>query len=238
MSPDKILIVDDNLEIISFLKQRVLSPLGLEVVTAYDGRTGLQLALAHIPDLILLDMSLPQMSGIEMLRALREALYQTPVIFMTSYGSEQVIVEAFRLGVRDFLSKPFTSEEAHEVIKRVLQENRTALDKDKLMRDLIVSETIRQTVVTLSHYINNDLFILSGGLGLVRRALNNGNYDPAKIPDIIQDSQVSVERISAVMRVLRRIIDVEPVSYHGEIMMIDIEQALEEEMQHRTGKLG
>jgi CheY-like chemotaxis protein len=237
MSSETILIVDDSQEIISFLKKRALEPLGFQVLTALNGQSGLDMAIEHDPDLILLDMSMPQMNGIEMLSALRQTLCRAPVIFMTLYGSEQVAVEAFRLGVRDYLAKPFTVDDVQEVVDRALNEKRLGGEKEKLLHDLIASETIRSTVVTLSHYINNDLFIISGGLDLLAKAFEQEHLDREQLYKIVRDSQTSLERIAAVMRVLRRVINVEPKTYHGDVQMIDIETALKEEMKRRTGAL-
>jgi DNA-binding response OmpR family regulator len=237
MNNETILVVDDSQEIISFLTKRALEPRGFRVLTALNGQAGLDLAIQHDPDLIMLDMSMPQMTGIEMLQALRQTLCQSPVIFMTMYGSEQVAVEAFRLGVRDYISKPFTVEDVQAAVESALQEKRLAKEKDLLLHDLISSETIRKTVVTLSHYINNDLFIVSGGLDMLAKHVSGEALDPDKLAKIVKDSQLSTERIAAVMRVLKRVINAEPATYHGDVQMIDIEQALKEEMKRRTGQL-
>lgn len=237
MPNETILIVDDSQDIISFLKNSALQPLGYQVLAAYNGQTGLDLAVQNDPDLILLDMSMPHMSGIEMLQALRQTLCQVPVIFMTLYGSEHIAVEAFRLGVRDYLAKPFTVEEVQDAVERALAEKRNARDKDLLLHDLIASEAIRKTVVTLSHYINNDLFIVGGGLGMLAKSFDRNDPEDPQIAKIVSDSRLSVERIGAVMRVLKRVINVEPATYHGDVQMIDIELALKEEMKRRTGGL-
>lgn len=237
MNNETILVVDDSQEIISFLTKRALEPRGFKVLTALNGRAGLDLAIEHEPDLIMLDMSMPQMTGLEMLQLLRQTLCQSPVIFMTMYGSEQVAVDAFRLGVRDYISKPFTIEEVQAAVESALQEKRLEREKDLLLHDLISSETIRKTVVTLSHYINNDLFIISGGLDMIAKHAAGDELEPEKLAKIIKDSQLSTERIAAVMRVLKRIINAAPANYHGDVQMIDIEAALKEEMKRRTGQL-
>jgi DNA-binding response OmpR family regulator len=231
MSNETILVVDDSQDIASFLKNRALLPLGYQVITAINGQMGLDMAHQHDPDLILLDMSMPQMSGLEMLQILRQTLTRAPVIFMTMYGSEGVAVEAFRLGVRDYLSKPFTIEEVQEAVERALRESRLAREKEALLHDLIASEAIRKTVVTLSHYINNDLFVVTGGLEMLANAFAKGTLHDERLAVVTADSRHSLEHISAVLRVLRRIINVEPAAYHGEVQMVDIEQALHAELR-------
>jgi DNA-binding response OmpR family regulator len=230
MANETILIVDDSAEISSFLKRNALQPLGYQVLTALDGRAGLELALEHNPDLILLDMSMPQMTGMEMLEALRQTLCTSPVIFMTMFGSESIAVEAFRLGVRDYLPKPFGVEEVQEAVERALREARLARERDELLRELVSAETVRRTVVTLSHYINNDLFIANGGLTVLQNALDEGKMEADRYRKVMEDSQSSLVRIGAVMRVLQRVVNAVPATYHGEVKMIDIEQALKDEL--------
>ena len=70
------------------------------------GQDGLAKVSGEEPDLILLDFNLPDMTGMDVLRHLSAAGNHTPVILMTAHGSEKVVVEAFRLGVRDYLTKP------------------------------------------------------------------------------------------------------------------------------------
>jgi DNA-binding response OmpR family regulator len=230
MANETILIVDDSAEISSFLKRNALQPLGYQVLTALDGRAGLELALEHNPDLIMLDMSMPQMTGMEMLEALRQTLCTSPVIFMTMFGSESIAVEAFRLGVRDYLPKPFGVEEVQEAVERALREARLARERDELLRELVSAETVRRTVVTLSHYINNDLFIANGGLTVLQNALDEGKMEAERHRKVMEDSQSSLVRIGAVMRVLQRVVNAVPATYHGEVKMIDIEQALKDEL--------
>jgi DNA-binding response OmpR family regulator len=110
MADETILVVDDSLEIARVLDEYMLTPQGYKVLHAGNGQKGLAQAIAHNPDLILLDMNMPRMSGIEMLEQLRQTDYKAPVIFMTMHGSERVAVDAFRLGVSNYLIKPFAPE--------------------------------------------------------------------------------------------------------------------------------
>jgi GAF domain-containing protein/CheY-like chemotaxis protein len=141
MAMEKILIIDDSTQIRSFLSE-VLFPLGYIVSTASDGKRGLDKALTERPDLILLDFNLPRLSGIEILEALQKDDYEVPVILMTAHGSESVAVQAFRLGVRDYIPKPFETEQILEVIERALTESRLRRERDQLMRRL--EQTNRQ----------------------------------------------------------------------------------------------
>jgi two-component system alkaline phosphatase synthesis response regulator PhoP len=228
---ETILIVEDHLEIVTFLRNYVLEPMGFEVIWAPDGEEGLQAALEQEPDLILLDMSMPRMSGMEMLEALRTTNCDTPVIFMTMFGSEEIAAGAFRLGVRDYISKPFTIEEVERVVNRALREGRLAREKEELARNLVAAETVRQTVITLAHYINNYLLVVDCGLQLMVEALHKEKLQDPSLLETAEDSLEGAARISAVIRVLRQITDVQDSSYSEETQMIDIDALLRKELQ-------
>lgn len=230
MASETILIVDDQSDIRHFLAHYCLEPLGYRIMTASNGEKGLQAALEHRPDLILLDMNMPRMTGIEMLPALRGQGCEAPVIFMTIYGSEQIAVEAFRLGVRDYLSKPFTVDDAQAAVNRALHETRLEREGEILKNNLLAAETVRQTVITLSHYINNHLMIVDGGLRLLSETLGQDQAEKSQIAEVISDSLSSTDRIAAVMRVLKKITQVQEADYAAGAKMIDIKEALRTEM--------
>ncbi|MGD8626683.1 MAG: response regulator, partial [Anaerolineae bacterium] len=107
MSGERILIADDRRENLLFLADSVLRPEGYEVITAIDGKQALDKALGEKPDLIITDLKMPRMSGLELMADLRKAEVDIPVILTTFFGSEQTAIQAFRLGARDYIVKPY-----------------------------------------------------------------------------------------------------------------------------------
>lgn len=124
MAGERILIVDDGRENRDFIVEYVIQPNGFVPLIARDGQEGLQLALQERPDLILLDLQMPKLNGLEVLEHLMAAEANIPVILMTFHGSEEIAVEVYRLGVRDYVKKPYTVEEMTAAIERSLTEVR------------------------------------------------------------------------------------------------------------------
>ncbi|NOK61489.1 MAG: DNA-binding response regulator, OmpR family, contains REC and winged-helix (wHTH) domain [Chloroflexi bacterium AL-W] len=133
---EEILIIDDSKQICSMLTDYILPDLGYRSVVSHTGRQGLNYLRGHTPDLVLLDLQLPDTSGLNLLRQFAQEGYEVPVILMTAHGSESIAVEAFRLGARNYLIKPFSDTEAKAVIDQALRERRLQREKDQLTRHL------------------------------------------------------------------------------------------------------
>ncbi len=106
----RVLIVEDEKNIVDILSFN-LTREGYQVLEAYDGETGLQLALEQNPDLILLDLMLPKMDGFDVCRALRESGSAIPVIMLTAREEETDKVLGLELGADDYITKPFSMRE-------------------------------------------------------------------------------------------------------------------------------
>ena len=112
----RILIVEDEKNIIDIVSFN-LSREGYDTMEALDGKTGLQLALEQDPDLILLDLMLPEMNGFDVCRSLREQGRTTPVIMLTAREEETDKVMGLELGADDYITKPFSMRELLARIK-------------------------------------------------------------------------------------------------------------------------
>jgi len=122
----KVLIVDDDPDIVTILRDR-LDSLGYETCTASDGLKGLEQLERDTPHLLLLDLEMPRMSGLDLLKRLalgrrqgREG-YDVPVIVMTAYGTISKAVEAMKEGAYDFLAKPIEVDHLSIVLRKVLE---------------------------------------------------------------------------------------------------------------------
>lgn len=117
----KVLLIDDRRENINFIAENILKPLGYEIGIARNGEAGLTKALDEEPDLIITDIKLPRMTGLEMLEELQRKDVMIPSIVMTFHGSEETAMRALRAGARDYLIKPFTIEEMQKALDRALK---------------------------------------------------------------------------------------------------------------------
>ena len=131
-----ILVTDDSLEISYFLAKKLLPSFGYKTLQAGTGKEGLEMIRNFQPDLALLDLQLPDMDGLDVLRQLAKEDRTVPAILMTAHGSEQVAVDAFRLGVQDYLSKPIDPERLKHVIVRILSQRNIQEEKAKLTSQL------------------------------------------------------------------------------------------------------
>ena len=105
----RVLVVDDEARILNFLISK-LKACGYEVITAVNGLEGLEQAKAQEPDLIVLDLLMPKMNGLEMLKELR-GFSTSPVIVLTAKGSDNDRIRGLQLGADDYLPKPFNPDE-------------------------------------------------------------------------------------------------------------------------------
>ena len=116
----KILLVEDEAHVVSFIKKG-LSEEGFEVSVAFDGKTGLQLAQENTFDLIILDIMLPEMNGLDVCKAIRTKNLQVPILFLTALGTPENVVLGLENGADDYLVKPFMFIELVARIKNLLR---------------------------------------------------------------------------------------------------------------------
>jgi len=123
---EKVLIIEDEADLVKGLKLN-LADEGYEVSWAFDGEEGLRKALEEAPDLIILDIMLPKMSGLEVCRELRQKKANVPIIMLTAKGEEVDKVVGLEIGADDYITKPFSIRELLARIKAHLRRDRRDL---------------------------------------------------------------------------------------------------------------
>lgn len=119
----KILLVEDDAKVCSFINKG-LTEEGFEVSIALNGKEGYQMAVANNFDLLILDIMLPEMNGMEICKAVREENSQIPILFLTALGSSENIAMGLNSGADDYLAKPFKFIELIARIKSLLRRSR------------------------------------------------------------------------------------------------------------------
>lgn len=160
----KILIVDDNKEFVQLIRT-VLEGKDFHVSVALDGKTAIEKALADAPDLVLLDLKLPDIPGEEVLRKVKEIHKDVAVIVITGYGGEQIAVDLMRKGAIDFLSKPFEHEVLLTSIKNALEIRESQIEDRRYDR----YPSLERFFPFLAHEIRNPLHAISGALAIIQR---------------------------------------------------------------------
>ena len=228
----RILVADDLPFNVEFLEGE-LKALGYEVVTAADGKEALRQVTRTDPDLMLLDLSMPEMGGLEVLSILRkDPLYRgLPVILLTARKEFDERVKGLDAGADDYITKPFHAGEVAARIRallRIQDLQRQVLDREKRLSQI---EGIGQTLVTLAHHINNATQAISGMAQLCQNAPDDLRQhhqmadiafkQSAKISAVIQSLQQMVDRM-----------DVRTADYAGDPdRMLDIEDELQQRLK-------
>jgi DNA-binding response OmpR family regulator len=137
----KILIVEDQPNVVSFVR-RGLMEVNYEVSVAMDGLTAWQMIQAEVPDVILLDVMLPSMNGIELARKIRSQQIPTSIIMLTALGTSENIVAGLDSGADDYIIKPFKFSELQARISAV---TRRALPNGVIASNIVIGDLMVDT---------------------------------------------------------------------------------------------
>ena len=145
--PQTILIVDDEKRLVS-LVQSYLTQEGYRVVTAYNGKDALPIAQKEKPDLIVLDIMMPEMNGYDFMRAHR-AEHDTPIIMLTAKVEDDDKIIGLELGADDYVTKPFKPRELMARVRNVLRRTGKGEAKGKTLRaaDITLNRDSREVLV-------------------------------------------------------------------------------------------
>ena len=131
----RVVVIDDEVNAAAAL-EKLLQEDGYEVSAANDARTGLSLLEKTDPDIVLTDLRMPGMDGLELLTKVKQIRPETMVILMTAYGTVKTAVRAMKLGAEDYLAKPIDFEELEVILQRVL-EKRRLLEETRVLRERV-----------------------------------------------------------------------------------------------------
>jgi two-component system, NtrC family, response regulator AtoC len=165
----KVLIVDDE-ETLRFTLSEVMHKEGYTVVTATDGEDALQKMSETLFDLIILDIKMPKMDGMETLPRIKEIDSDATVIMITAFGSKELALQAIHIGAYDYFTKPFDIEEMRVVVRRGLEKNRLHRELSVLQKrpyefeNMIGQSNQMQDIFRLIHQVaNSDATVLICG---------------------------------------------------------------------------
>lgn len=153
-----ILLVDDERDILEFLEYNLLKE-GFKIFTAENGKDALKIAKKHQPELIVLDVMMPEMDGVETCKKLRElsSFKDTLIVFLTARSADEFEIEGFDVGADDYISKPIRPKVFISRIKALLK-RRVATDKEILVRQFDnISIDIEKRQITLGDKIIDSL---------------------------------------------------------------------------------
>ncbi|MCP4147820.1 MAG: response regulator [bacterium] len=191
-----ILIVDDGPKNIMLLN-KILGKENYETFAASDGKSALEIAESNQPDLILLDVMMPEIDGFETCEKLKasEKTKDIPVIFLTAKSDTKDIVKGFQLGAVDYVLKPFNAE---ELVARVRMHVKFKKAEREIVR-LEQKNTIMAMAVTANHEINQPLTVLQGNFDLYRSSRSDDELTEKQKKNFEKIDE-SIEKISVILK--------------------------------------
>jgi two-component system sensor histidine kinase/response regulator len=202
MATPKILVVDDQPINVQLLKRK-LEREGMMVATSYSGREALELVKADKPDLILLDVMMPEMDGIEVCQRLQADAdtKSIPVIFITARTSKEGKIEGLGVGAVDYITKPIDLDETLARVQtqlRFVSINRELVDLQRRLGESRRSATIGAVTQGIAHNLNNLLGVVIGYVDLIKAY----HEKPELVKKNAQHLEDAVNRIVAIIKQL------------------------------------
>jgi len=239
--PLHVLITEDEESFADVLAMELKGTGQYEVTTAYSGTAGIEALKSKPIDIVLMDFNLGDITGLQVLQWINEQKMETPVIMMTAAGTEEVAVEAMKLGAYDYVRKEHLELNHFPILLHGVYE-RYLFRKDKQARDAeqrekekmeAAVEMFQTTVRTIAHHINNALAIFKLQSSVCERNVQK-MLDPAlakPLLKLVSDLRRQAETIEAVVRSLVGISDIVYTKYVGDQDIIEIRTQLEKNLE-------
>jgi len=219
-NPHTILLVDDSSFIHKVIKEFL--PDHYSYFSAKDANTALEMLKEKTFDIILTDVNMPGMSGIELCSVLKAGEYKSiPIILMSSESNSNTVSKGLEAGANDYLIKPFNKEELITRLQTQFQLIETLREKE----DLAKTEATQALIVTMSHEINNPLLIaMMKTSNLLKNKKNKFKMcEDSKLELIKIENEL--ERIKEVMIKIRSIEKLETSVYADQTTMLNLEKS-------------
>lgn len=162
----RILFIDDDIHTHRILK--MVMPPDFYIITATRGKRGLELLQKETPDVVLLDIDLPDINGLEVLKYIAKAPFSPPVVMLTGFSERKLIVQAMKSGACDYITKPYDAGELKHSIQKAISVRETVpnyvTEPDVLFSDFLgMSPEIRRIKKLITMYAKNDKTVLLTG---------------------------------------------------------------------------
>jgi two-component system, sensor histidine kinase and response regulator len=206
MATPKILVVDDQPINVQLLKRK-LEREGMAIATAYSGQEALKLVAGDKPDLILLDVMMPEMDGVEVCQRLQasDETKSIPIIFITARTSKEGKIEGLGAGAVDYITKPIDLDETLARVQtqlRFVQINRELIDLQRRLGDSRRAATIGAVTQGIAHNLNNLLGVVIGYVDLIKAY----NEKPELVKKNAQHLEDAVNRIVGIIKQLTSLV--------------------------------
>jgi two-component system cell cycle response regulator len=218
----KILIVDDLPENVFMLQDR-LEREGYEIITAYDGQSGIEKTKAEMPDLILLDVMMPGITGIEVCKTLVNdpETKNIPIILVTAKVGAEDTREGLEAGAFDYIKKPFNRVELLARVNSALKLS----EAQKLLIDAEKQSVFAATVVTANHKIKQPLTLMNLSVAAIKRELGKGSISKEALTKRLNYIEIAIKEINDVLNNLNAIKNPMLSDYTKSIKMVDVNDA-------------
>ena len=217
----RILVIDDLPENVFMLQDR-LEHEGYEALTAYGGKSGIEKAITEIPDLILLDVMMPDINGVEVCKTLVNDSRTSgiPIILVTAKTGVEDTKEGLDAGAYDYIKKPFNKVELLARVKSALKLS----EANKQLVEVEKRNTFYATVVTANHKIKQPLTLLSLSSAAIKRELKKDEISKDTLLGKLKYIDIAIKEITDVLDQLNTIKEPVLSDYTKNIKMIKVEE--------------
>lgn len=233
--PPRILYVEDEQSFANVVKFALEEHHDHSVEIAETGEQGIEKLKTNRYDLVFLDYLLPGISGLDVLRWMKDNHMDIPTVILTAAGSEDVAVEAMKLGAYDYIRKErFEIDHLPVIIYNGMENAILKRENERMVseireKNLAISKLFQDTVRTLSHYINNNLATMELRIQVFRRRAEREllEEDKGKIQPFLDEIFNDAKMIEAVMKALMQVSNLVYMKYTDDQEIFDIREELQ-----------